>query len=186
MMGCLSYLISFRAPRPPVLFQHLCDTLGLKVPVDGFVPATKYDAREAVELLKAHWGRGVERHDAHDGRFDVRRRAEVILAHAHHVVDLGVELHVCGQTRPERGTGLRDEPQRELALEHENGHAEQRPVRQEPEDERRRDLVRRVGDTDVEVGEFGLHKVADHDLESTLLRPGDVIFVRERSGLVDG
>lgn len=60
----------------------------------GLVSAAKYDAREAVELLKAYRRWGVERHDAHDGRLDIWRRAEVVLAYVHHVVDLGVELHV--------------------------------------------------------------------------------------------
>jgi hypothetical protein len=183
-----SYLISFRAPRPPVLLQHLSDALSLKVRVDGFVPATEYDAREAVKLFEAHRRRRVERHDAHDGRLDVRRRAEVVLAHVHHVVDLGVELHVRGQTRPERGTGLRDEPHRELALEHQYGHAEERSVRQEAEDERGRDLVGRVGDADVEVGELRLDEIADYDLEPALLGPGMLhgafFWFCEKGGLV--
>lgn len=177
-MDTLSYLISFRAPRPPVLLQHLSDTLGLKVRVDGLVPATEYDAREAVKLLEAHRRWRVERHEAHDGRLDVRRRAEIVLAHVHHVVDLGVELHVRGQTRPERGTRLRDEPHRELALEHQYGHAEERSVGQETEDERGRDLVRRVGNADVEVGELRLDEIADYDLEPTLLGPKCSALVR--------
>jgi hypothetical protein len=164
-------LISSRAPRPPVLVQHLHNALRLKVRMDPFIPAAEYDSREAVELLKAHRRRWIERHDAHDGRLDVRRRTKVVLAHVHYVVDLGVELYVRGQTRPERGTGLRDEPHRELALEHQYGHAEERPVGQETEDERGRDLVRRVGDADVEVGELRLHEIADYDLEPTLLGP---------------
>ena len=171
MMGDATCLISLRAPCPPVLFQHLRHALGLKVRMENFVPAAEYDAREAVKLFKAHRRRRVERHEAHDGRLDVRRRSEVVLAHVHHVVDLGVELHVRGQTRPERGTGLRDEAHRELALEHQYRHAEERPVRQETEDERGRDLVRCVGDADVEVREVRLHEIADYDLESPLLGP---------------
>ena len=92
----LACLISFRTPRPPVLFQHLGDTLGLKVRVEGLIPATEYDARESVELFETHRGRGVKRHDAHDGRLDVWRRSEVVLSHAHDVVNFGVELYVRG------------------------------------------------------------------------------------------
>jgi hypothetical protein len=44
-------------------------------------------------------------------------------------------------------------------------------VGQEAEDERGRDLVGRVGDADVKVRELRLHKIADDDLESTLLGP---------------
>ena len=94
MRTYLTYLISFRTPRPPVLFQHLGDTLGLKVRVDGLIPATEYDAGESVELFEAHRRRGVKRHDAHDGRLDVWRWSEVVLAHVHDVVDFGVELYV--------------------------------------------------------------------------------------------
>jgi len=177
-------LISFRAPRPPVLFQHLGDALGLKVRVDGLIPATEHDARQSVELFEAHRRRGVERHDAHDGRLDVWRRPEVALAHVHDVVDFGVELHVRGETRPERGTGLRDQSHREFALEHQYGHAEDRPVRQETEDERGRDLVGSVGDADVKVGELCLDEIADDDLEPTLLGPGwmDTIYEKRWIG----
>lgn len=133
--------------------------------------ATEYDAREAIKLLEAYRRRRVERHDAHDGRLDVRRRAEIVLAHVHHVVDLGVELHVRGQTGPERGAGLRDQPHRELALEHQYRHPEQRPVREQTEYERGGDLVGRVGDADVKVGQLRLHKVTDDDFEPMLLGP---------------
>lgn len=51
-------------------------------------------------------------------------------------------------------------------------------MRQETEDERGRDLVGGVGDADVKVGEFCLHKIADDDLEPTLLGPGCIVFVR--------
>jgi hypothetical protein len=52
-------------------------------------------------------------------------------------------------------------------------------VRQEAEDEGRRDLIWGVGDADVKVGEFRLHEIADYDFESTLLGPG-FILVRRR------
>jgi hypothetical protein len=169
MMDYTTCLISFRAPCLPVLFQHLGDALGLKVPMDGLIPATEYNPRKAVKLLKSHRRRRIERHNAHDRRLDVRRWAKIVLAHVHHVVDLGVELHVRGQTRPERGTRLGDEPHGEFPLEHQYGHAEERSVRKETEDERRGDLVGCVGDADVEVREFGLHEITDYDLEPTLL-----------------
>jgi hypothetical protein len=51
-------------------------------------------------------------------------------------------------------------------------------VGQEAEDERGRDLVGCVGDADVKVGELRLHKVANDDLESTLLGP--------RGGICEG
>jgi hypothetical protein len=44
-------------------------------------------------------------------------------------------------------------------------------VREEAEDERGGDLVRRVGDAGVEVGQVCFDKVADDDLESTLFGP---------------
>ena len=135
------------------------------------IPPTKNDAREPIKLLEPHRRRRVERHEAHDGRLDVRRRTEVVPAYAHHQVDFRVELHVRGEARPERGAGLRDEAQRELALEHQDCGAEERAVREEAEDERGGDLVGRVGDADVEVGQLCFHKVADDDLESTLLGP---------------
>ena len=135
------------------------------------IPATEQHARQAVKLLKAHRRRRVERHEAHHGRLDVRRRAEVVPADAQHVVHARVQLHVRGQARPERGARLRDEAQRKLALEHQDRHAEERPVREQAEDERRGDLVGRVGDADVEVRQLRLDKVADDDLQSALLGP---------------
>ena len=87
------------------------------------------------------------------------------------MVHFGVQLHVGGQARPERGAGLRDEAHRELALEHQDRHAEERAVREQPKDERGGDLVGRVGDADVKVGQLRLDKVADDDLEPMLLGP---------------
>ena len=154
------------------------------------IPPTKNDACEPIKLLEPHRRRRVERHEAHDGRLDVRRRTEVVPAYAHHQVDFRVELHVRGEARPERGAGLRDEAQRELALEHQDCGAEERAVREEAEDERGGDLVGRVGDADVEVGQLCFHKVADDDLESTLLGPlkkrKGVFFYIRRRGFVDG
>ena len=92
------------------------------------IPPTKNDAREPIKLLEPHRRWRVERHEAHDGRLDVRRRAEIVPADAHYVVDLRVELHVRGEARPERGAGLRDEAQRKLALEHQDCGAEERAV----------------------------------------------------------
>src|SRR5258708_3455532 len=85
-----SYLISFRAPRSPVLLQHIRDTFGLKARMHGLIPPTKNDARQSVKLFKAYRRRWVERHEAHDGRLDVRWWAEVIFAYVHYMVDLGV------------------------------------------------------------------------------------------------
>ena len=135
------------------------------------IPATKQHARQAVKLLEAHRRRRVERHEAHHGRLDVRRWAEVVPAYGHHVVHPRIQLHVRGQARPERGARLRDEAQRKLALEHQDGHAEERPVREQAEDERGGDLVGRVGDADVKVGQVRLDKVANDDLQSALFGP---------------
>jgi hypothetical protein len=148
----------------------------------GLIPATKDDARQPVKLLKAHGRRRVERHEAHDGRLDVRRRAEVVLADAHHMVDLCVQLHVGGQAGPEGRAGLRDEPHGEFALEHQYGHSEERAVREQAEDEWGGDLVGRVGDADVEVGQLCFYKVAYDDLESTLLGPGGIFICQVETG----
>jgi hypothetical protein len=146
----------------------------------GFVSAAKYDARKAIELFKAYWRWWVERHEAHDGRLDIGRRSEVVLAHIHHVINLGIELHVRRQTGPESGTGLGDESHRKLTLEHQNRHSKQRTMGQEAEDERGRDLVRCIGDADIKVGELCLHKVAYDDLEPSLLGPGNLVRANSR------
>jgi len=57
------------------------------------------------------------------------------------VVDLGVELHVGGKTVPEIVAGTSYESHGELALEHEDGDAEDGPLRQQLEDEGRGDLL---------------------------------------------
>lgn len=88
------------------------------------------------------------------------------------MVHLRVQLHVRGQAGPEVRAGTRDEAERELALEHQDRDAAQRAVREQAEDERRGDLVGRVGDADVEVGQLGFDEVADDDLEFALLGPG--------------
>lgn len=59
----------------------------------------------------------------------------------------------------------------EFALKHEDGDSWQRTLRKQLEDEWGGDLVRCVGDADVEVREFLLYKIADNDLELLLLRP---------------
>ena len=145
----------------------------------SLVPAPEYDSPQPVELGKLDWRRRVARHHPDDAAFDLRWWTEVVLAHVHHEVDLGVQLDVCGQTRPERGSGGRHQPCRELALEHEDGDAEYRTVGEEPEYERGRYLVRGVGDADVKVGEGGLDEVANDDLELTLFGSG-IVDVRGR------
>ena len=90
------------------------------------------------------------------------------------MVHARVQLHVGREARPERGARLRDEARGKFALEHQDRDAEERPVREQPEDERRGDLVRRVRDADVKVGQLRLDKVPDDDLEAALLGPGGV------------
>lgn len=141
--------------------------------MDDFISPRENYPREAVELLEADRRWRVERHDAHDARLHLGCGAEVVLADLHDMIDLSVQLHVRGEAGPEVGAGGRDEAEGELALKHEDGNAEERAVGEESEDEGRRDLVWRVGDADVKVGQFSLDKVADHNVELALLRSKD-------------
>ena len=44
---------------------------------------------------------------------------------------------------------------------------------EQSEDKGGRDLVRRVGDADIKIGQLCFHKVTDDDLEPPLLGPGE-------------
>lgn len=85
------------------------------------------------------------------------------------MVDFGVELDVGGEATPEGLVRPGGEAERELALEHEDRDAGEGPRREELEDDGGRDLVRRVADADVEVGEGHLAEVAEDDLELAAL-----------------
>ena len=164
-----AYLISFRTPRPPIPLQHPHHTLGHKIAMQRLIPPTEQYPVHPIEFFESYWWRRIERDQTDDGRLDLRRGPEIVLADVHHIVDFGVELHIGRQTGPELGPRASDEPQGELALEHEDGGAEERAVREEAEDEWRGDLVWRVGDADVKVGQRRFDKVADDEVEFALL-----------------
>ena len=70
------------------------------------------------------------------------------------VGDAREQLRVDGQAAVERVARARDQAHGELVLEHDDGRAEGRAVRQQLEGERRGDLVGDVGHAQVEVGQL--------------------------------
>lgn len=87
----------------------------------------------------------------------------IIQARLEEVGHAGEELRVDGQAAVERVPRARNQPHRKLVLEHDDGGAEGRPVRQQLERERRGDLVRDVCHAHVKVRQLHLHDVTlDH------------------------
>lgn len=150
--------------------------------MDDLVFPAEYDPRQPIELAKLDRRRRIARDEADDAALDLGRRAKIVLADVHRQVDLRIQLNIRGEARPELSAGSRDEPHRELALEHQDRDAEEGAVREEAEDEGRGDLVWCVGDADVEVRERGLYEVADDDLQLALLRPTALSAVQKRRG----
>jgi len=81
------------------------------------------------------------------------------------------QLDVCGESTPHFRSWCCGQTQGEFTLKHEHRGADDRSVREEFEHERRRDLVRRVGDADVEIREIGFDEIAKDDFEFLLLGP---------------
>ena len=86
------------------------------------------------------------------------------------MIDPGQQLGVDREPAVELVPGRRHQPLGELSLEHQDGAAEKRPMQQQLEDERGRDLVGQVSHADVEEGEVALQDVADDDLKLLLQR----------------
>lgn len=133
-------LLALGQPALPVGLEHLKHALCAKAGPDHLVAARKEHAAEAVKLLEPDRRRRVLWRDAHDRRLDVGRGAEIGLADLENVLDPREQLDVGRQARPELGPGRRAQPERELALEHEDARPRQRPRRQQLEHERGRNL----------------------------------------------
>ena len=169
-----------------VLAEELEDVVVVEDGGEGAVLAREAEAEETVPLDKVDGRRGVVRDDAHDGRLDLGRGAEVVLADLHDVRGGGEQLAVGREAAVERVAGLRDEAQRKLALEHQHGLAERGPLREQLEHERRRHLVRRVRDAHVKVREVDLQTVRhDHLQLPRVLRRGHALLQRRRHARVN-
>ena len=91
-------------------------------------------------------------------------RAPCARARLEQVRDAREQLRVDCQAAVQAIAGARDQAHGELVLEHDDGRAEGRAVRQQLEGERGGDLVGDVGDAHIEVGQLLLHDVALHHL----------------------
>ena len=68
------------------------------------------------------------------------------------MVNFGVQLDVCRQSRPQGGSRGCDQTESEFALEHEDCDAEDWSVGEEPEDKGGRYLIGSIRDAHIEVG----------------------------------
>lgn len=156
--------------RLVVLLQNLKHVVGLEAGSNGFVFPHKADAEQAVPLVEVDVGSGLFHLDSHHRRLHLWWRTEVVLAHLHDVRDVGPHLHVGRQPTVQAVARAGQKPQCKFSLEHENGHTGRFGLVQKLEHQRRRDLVRRVGDAHVEVRQVRLHEVAQEDFQLLLLR----------------
>jgi hypothetical protein len=79
------------------------------------------------------------------------------------------ELHVHTKAAVHVASGLRNQTHCEFSLKHEDGAAEHRPVLEELEHERRRDLIRGIRDAKIEEWQLGLDGVALNELKFVLV-----------------
>eukprot|EP01137_Pigoraptor_chileana_P036921 Opistho-2@33260 len=151
-----------------VLLKQLVDSARPKARADRLVLAHKGYAHKAVPLLKVDGRRRVAGLQAHNARLNLGRGAEVVLAHLHEVVHPREQLCVDRQAAVQCVAGLCDETLCKFALEHEHRTSEERPVQQQLEHKRRRNLIWHVGNTHVKKGKLSLQKVADNNFEFAL------------------
>ena len=105
----------------------------------------KAESNEAVPLSKIN-GRGrIFRFDAHHRRFDFRRRFERIAANLNQVIHSCKKLYIDRQSTVEITAGSCDETHSELSLEHKYSATEDRSMLEQLKDQRRRDLIRGIG-----------------------------------------
>mmetsp|Transcript_17832 Transcript_17832/g.53666 ORF Transcript_17832/g.53666 Transcript_17832/m.53666 type:complete len:400 (+) Transcript_17832:82-1281(+) len=141
-----------RAVGLVVVLQNPQRVLGAERRPERLPLSPEAHAHQAVPLAEVHLDRGVPGHDLDHHGVDLRRGVEAAPGDFAHAGDLDEEPRVQGQAAVVVLADLRDEPLRELLLEHEDRAAEERAVREEAEDEGRGDLVRHVGRADVEDG----------------------------------
>lgn len=96
---------------------------------------------------------------------DLGRRAKITLADFHDVIDASQKLGVDGKAAVELVAGLSHQTLGEFTLEHEHGHAEERPMKQQFEHQGRRDLIGHIGHARVEERQVRLDHIADHQLQ---------------------
>ena len=84
--------------------------------------------------------------------------------HLEQVRDAREQLRIDGEAAVEAIPGARNQAHGKLVLEHDDGCAEGRAVRQQLEGERGGDLVGDVGHAHIEVGQLRLHHVTLHHL----------------------
>lgn len=94
----------------------------------SLIPPTEQDPPQPIELFKPDRRWWVLRCQSHDTALHHRRRSEVILAYVHCHVDIGVELYIRRQTRPEGGPGACDKTESKFALKHQDADAGERSV----------------------------------------------------------
>lgn len=86
------------------------------------------------------------------------------------MIDLCPHLRIHTKPAVQRIPRPCDQAHRKLALKHKNAHARRRRRRQQLEHERRADLVGRVADANIKVGQVRLDDVAQQDVEAFLGR----------------
>ena len=150
---------------PVVLLQQVQASVLLEDCAQGLVLSAEAKPHEAVPLSEVDLDGRVPRLDSHHAALHLRRGLEVVLADLEKVADPCKELRVHRQPAVQGLTGLGHQPHGKLALEHQDGSAEQGPVAQELEGQRRGDLIGRVGYADVEVREIMLQHVSLNDLK---------------------
>ena len=96
------------------------------------------------------------------------------------MVYFGIELNVCGKATPKVVTWSSDKTECKFTLKHEDCTSKKRSVGEKFKDEWRRDLIRGVGNADVEIGEFGFAKISEHDVELSLFRPEGLQIKQEK------
>lgn len=154
-----------RALQFEVFLEHLQDRGGLEGCAQCLVLTQESDSRETIPFAEVDRWRRIPRLNAHHTGLDLWWGSEVVLAHLHDHVDTGQELCVYTQPAVEFVTRLGYQTLCKLPLEHENCTAEVRTMEEQFEDQWGTDLVRDVGDAQVEERQFRLQHITDKDLQ---------------------
>ena len=132
-----------------------CDTIYIQYRTYHAVPSGKVDG-----------GGWVSWFDAHDAGFDLGWWSKVVASDLEELIDFGEELGVDRESAVEGLPGPGRQPESEFLLKHEDGAPKHGAVGQEFKDKARRDLVRDVGDTNIEERPFGFESIPLNNRET--------------------
>ena len=145
--------------------QHFEDVFEPEDGAECFVLAEEAESDEAVPLDEIDRWRRVLWLDSHDTTLNLRGWLETVLGYLDEVVDSREKLDIHAEPAVHIGTGLSEQPLRELSLKHEYCASELGSMLQQLKDQRTTNLVGRIGNADIEERHWCLNSISLYNTE---------------------